>query len=178
VKIYLACLSIVISSVLRGASLSFAEEVIPITSLIADGKRYDGRDVVAAGEAVGDLMKRSGGYWINILASDGNAIGVFMTGEDQARKIGVTGDFMHRGDYLKVRGIMYRFAPRFGGETCIIAREIDMVHAGRRFARRFPENRIMWCAILTACSLSSFCALTLLSRKRAEASVTGTDDTL
>ena len=129
---------------------------IPVGALVKDGKKYDGREVAIEGEAIGDIMRRGGIAWVNVLSSDGTAIGVVMQ-PAQMRDISIMGNYSHRGDKLLIRGVMYRFAPMLQGETCIIAREVTLLKSGYPIAHRLSTAKKALALFLTACCV--MCAL-------------------
>ena len=52
-------------------------EAVSSTALIDQAAEYDGREVVYQGEAIGEVMRRKNGAWVNI--NDGEAsIGIWM----------------------------------------------------------------------------------------------------
>lgn len=119
-----------------------AEDLIPIADLVNKGRRYDQQKVSIEGEAVGDIMVRGNGSWVNVLGPDGAVIGVFCPG-DLAGQVRRLGDYFHRGDMIRVSGTMYRFSPLFGGETCIVADGISVLNAGTTIAHPLAPLRIM-----------------------------------
>jgi len=140
------------AAVLMGPGPCRGQGPLSADTLISEGRRYDRKEVLIAGEAIGDIMKRKNGCWVNILTDGGGAIGV-LANEKYVRAISVTGDYSHRGDQVAVRGTMYRYAPMLGGETCIIADDISVVRRGYEIQRGMPWHRLFAGLILTGVSL-------------------------
>lgn len=150
---------VILALILLAASsgrIHAAVDPIPIGALVKDGKKYDGKEVAIEGEAIGDVMRRGRIAWVNVLSSDGTAIGVVMQ-PDQLRNVGVMGDYSHRGDRLLVRGTMYRFAPMFQGETCIIAAEVTVLQKGHSIVHRPSAGKVALAIFLTVCCVA--CAI-------------------
>jgi len=151
-----AALGIAVPILLLGAaSCALAEEAISVSTLIREGKKYDGKEVTVVGEVVGDVMKREKYCWVNVLGMDDVAIGV-CANEAQVRAITCRGDYFHHGDDVRISGIMYRFAPKLGGETCIVAEEVTRVKSGCRISHATPQGKVAIGVFLTLCSLMSF----------------------
>jgi len=126
--------------------------MLSANALIREGKRYDGKEVAVMGEAIGDVMRRKAGYWVNVLTRGGGAIGI-LADEKNARKISVTGDYTHRGDLVMVRGVMYAYAPKLGGETCIVADEIRVISRGYTLSHGMPWHKLFIGLMLTGISI-------------------------
>jgi hypothetical protein len=96
--------------------------------LINNAKLYDGKNVVYAGEVIGDIMIRGNFAWINV--NDGkNAIGIWI---DQAllKDIAYTGSYRAAGDQVEVTGIFHRACPLHGGDLDIHAQAIRKIASG------------------------------------------------
>ncbi|MCX6355253.1 MAG: hypothetical protein NTZ78_10175 [Candidatus Aureabacteria bacterium] len=128
------------------------DEAVAVDTLIAQARNYDGKEVVIVGELVGDIMARKEGCWLNILGKNGVAIGV-MADRNSIRDVSIAGDYSHHGDYLRVKGTMYRFAANLGGETCIIAKEVTTIRKGYPVAHSLSWKRLAAGIVLTGASI-------------------------
>jgi hypothetical protein len=153
-----------IAAVWLGAD-AYAEalRVDSFLSLVREGKRYDGMEIEIEGEAVGDVMLRGTYAWVNIRSSEDVALGIVVT-PDQARRISRTGDYFHAGDRLRVTGTFYRFAPRYGGETCVVAREMRVVREGSATPHPAARRRVRAAISLMAFAILLFIALAVKCR--------------
>ncbi|MCX6348520.1 MAG: hypothetical protein NTV79_03320 [Candidatus Aureabacteria bacterium] len=140
-----------------------AGEITTVETLISSGAAYDGREVTIRGEVIGDIMERGGEYWLNVLSPEGVAIGV-RAGRDQIESIACLGDYSHSGDTVAVKGIYYRYAQRFGGETCVIADEVRVVKAGATIAHPLPRGKILLSILLTLMSAGTAVILLYTNR--------------
>ena len=140
-----------------------AGEITPVETLISSGAAYDGREVTIRGEVIGDIMERGGEYWLNVLSPEGVAIGV-RAGRDQIESIACPGDYSHSGDMVTVKGIYYRYARRFGGETCVIADEVNVVQTGTEIAHPLPRGKILLSILLTLMSAGTAVILLFTNR--------------
>lgn len=132
-------------------------------SLVREGKRFDRMEVSIEGEAVGDVMLRGTYAWGNIRSSEDVALGIIVTPE-QARRIRRTGDYFHAGDRLRVEGTFYRFASAYGGETCVVAREMTVVRKGSATPHPVARRRVRAAISLTAFAILLFIALAVKCR--------------
>jgi len=129
-------------------------EATPVETLISSGAAYDGREVTIRGEVIGDIMERGEEYWVNVLSSEGAAIGV-RAREDQISAIACSGDYFHTGDLVEVAGIYYRYAKRFGGETCIVADEVKLTRPGTEVSHPLSAGKILISVLLTLLSAAA-----------------------
>ena len=109
------------------ASINSAEAVSS-KDLIENAKDYDGKIVSFQGEVIGDIMKRGDFAWINVSDAN-NTIGVWIS-EDLANKITYTGDYKHRGDYVKIVGEFHRACSLHNGELDIHAERLTILKKG------------------------------------------------
>lgn len=123
--------------------------MVSSTELIENAKLYDGKDVVFQGEVIGDVMKRGDFSWVNI--NDGqNAIGVFFENSISCG-ITFTGDYDHRGDIVKVRGVFHRACLEHGGDMDIHAAGIVKLKDGNRVIHKVDRKKlqtILWLSII------------------------------
>ncbi|MFH1311620.1 MAG: hypothetical protein ABIJ00_00170 [Candidatus Eisenbacteria bacterium] len=150
----------------------------PVNSvqLIEQSSNYDGEDVIYRGEAVGDILNRGENAWvavnddhysrsplrINEEFKGGNSgIGVYGPRAD-LDEIHFLGSYTARGDIVEVRGTFYRSSVEHGGDTCIVARSIDVLERGHRL----PESRMGSELLLAGALLVACLALTALIAAR------------
>jgi hypothetical protein len=104
-------------------------QTISSTELIQNGKAYDGKEIIYEGEAIGEVMKRKDGVWVNIYDKQ-NSIGVWMSPE-LASIIEYTGSYKAKGDTLRVRGIFNYNCPLHGGDLDIHASSLEKIKSGQ-----------------------------------------------
>ncbi len=98
------------------------------TDLIEGAKDLNGREVVYAGEVIGDIMIRGDHAWVNI--SDGsNAIGVWLKAANM-QGIAIPGRYGVHGDEVRLTGVFYRACPEHGGDMDIHARQAEILKKG------------------------------------------------
>ncbi len=120
------------------SSYCFAQSVSS-AELINNAKLYDGKVVVFAGEAVGDVMARGKFAWVNI--NDGNnAIGIWIDGS-LAKDIIYTGSYKSKGDWLEVSGIFNRACLQHGGDLDIHAQAMRKINNGRVLTERLNSAK-------------------------------------
>jgi hypothetical protein len=122
-----ACVAFLIAVFFSGKAVCLGQ---PVSSgeLISRAKIFDNTTIVYSGEAIGDVMKRSDGTWVNV--NDGaNAIGVWMP-PGTAGGVGVGGDFKHGGDMLEISGIFHRACDQHGGDLDIHAQSVRVLRPG------------------------------------------------
>ena len=104
--------------------------IISVTSrdLINSARILDGRAVVMKGEVVGNIMRRDQFAWLS-LEDDFNIISVWSPWA-MTKGIAFTGNYLHRGDIVEVKGRFYRSDPDLKGEMCIRAEEIKILSHG------------------------------------------------
>jgi len=104
-------------------------ETISGTELIENADNYDGKEVIYEGEAIGEMMERGDGAWVNVY--DGEAcIGVWMT-KEIATIIKYTGSYKIQGDIVRVEGIFNKACPEHGGDLDIHAISMHKIKPGR-----------------------------------------------
>jgi len=118
------------------------EEPARLTSeeLLRDTPKWDGKDIVFRGEAIGDIMRRGEFVWLN-LQDDFGTIGVWAP-RDMARGIQYTGDYRHKGDTIEIEGKFFRADPKLAGELCIRAQRLTIVNPGNTIARPLHPLKI------------------------------------
>ncbi|MFH1406408.1 MAG: DNA-binding protein [Candidatus Omnitrophota bacterium] len=121
--------------------------------MIEHAKEYDGKIIEFQGEAVGDVMVRRHGTWINIKDAN-NAIGVWMD-MDISGWITYTGSYGYSGDMLLVEGKFNRACSVHGGDLDIHATDIRIVKQGHKVDRGISSGKLSTAVILSvlACGL-------------------------
>jgi hypothetical protein len=117
-----------------------AEEIIPLSQLVVEMKKFDGQLVVCQGEIIGPVMKRGSFAWLNILDRS-TAIGVW-TFSSLLPKIKFTGNYTQRGDRIKVIGTFHLACLEHGGELDIHAEKIILVKRGEKITLPLKKEKI------------------------------------
>ena len=129
-------LVIILSFVVLLVAQAGYAQAISSAELILNAKRYDNKIVVFQGEAIGEVMTRGDGSWINL--NDGaNAIGVWMP-TSLSKQITTTGNYRNVGDTVEVSGIFHNACPDHGGDLDIHAQSMRIVLQGRKIDK--PVN--------------------------------------
>lgn len=127
-------------------------------ALIDHAREYDGKVVVYAGEAIGEVMPRGAFAWVNL--NDGkNAIGCWMQLK-LARTIFHTGTYKAKGDWIEVSGIFNRACPEHGGDLDIHVQALRTVYSGRQFTEHAQADKQNLALVL----LGVICLLWILRR--------------
>jgi len=138
----------------------FAQQ-ISSTELINNAAKYDGKSVVYAGEAVGDVMARGDFAWVNINDGD-NAIGVWLS-KESAGEIRYTGSYNCLGDEVEITGVFQRNCTQHGGDMDIHAQGIRKINPGRAVIEELDKTKRNFVFILLALL---FPALVFVRRRR------------
>lgn len=127
---------LVLVSVCQCVSVSVCSaQPISSTELINNAKVYDGKTVTFEGEAIGDVMVRGQGAWVNL--NDGvNAIGIWMD-KNLSKAITYTGSYRTKGDRLEVTGVFHRACPEHGGDLDIHAQTLRRISVGKELQEKF-----------------------------------------
>ena len=126
--------------------------------MIKNSRDYDGKTVVYAGEAIGDIMRRGSYVWLNV--NDGkNAIGVWAPAE-LSREIFLTGSYKTSGDIVEISGVFRRACPEHGGDLDIHALSLRKAADGRRHSEGLNPDKKNQAIIL----LGVLIAVWILSR--------------
>ncbi|MBI5788894.1 MAG: DNA-binding protein [Candidatus Schekmanbacteria bacterium] len=107
----------------------YAQEPILASALIEKIREYDGKTVTFQGEAIGDLMHRRRGIWVNLLDGSGTALGVWLTPK-QAQLIKTLGSYNYKGDVVQVTGVFNRACSEHQGEIDLHAASCRIVTPG------------------------------------------------
>lgn len=115
-------------SVLCLLSFATVADAVSSSELIEQADIFNGQTVRYSGEALGAVLERRDGAWINV--SDGyNAIGIWCS-KDMARSVSYLGDYRTSGDIVEVEGVFNRACPRHGGELDIHADSLKISRRG------------------------------------------------
>lgn len=147
--------------------------------LIEHEDDYNGKQVVYRGEAIGDILRRDNSAWITVnddeyadkpkrkydeLQGTNSGIGVYGPVDD-LNEIRFLGSYDTQGDLVEVRGTFYKASAEHGGDTCIVADEVEVLRAGRHINdSRMRTEFIAACVMLIVCLALG--ALVFLRRKR------------
>jgi hypothetical protein len=116
-----------IGLILLCGTACFAQPVSS-TELINKAREYDGKNVVYAGEVIGDVMARGDFVWVNV--NDGeNAIGIWL-GKELAGEIQFAGSYHAKGDRLEIDGVFHRACIQHGGDVDIHAQNVRKISPG------------------------------------------------
>jgi len=138
--------------------------LVDSVTLIEHPDRYDGKEIVFKGEAIGDLMERSDGAWINInddaysrqgskrrLAGYNSGQSVLVSDKKAARAVKRLGDYNNRGDIVEVTGVFRKADPDHGGDMMIAADSLRIVKSGFAIPHPISSRKIslaiIWLAI-------------------------------
>lgn len=151
-------------SVFAPAVAAAGAPLVDSVTLIEHPDRYDGKQVVFRGEAIGDVMERSDGAWINInddaysrqgrkrrLAGYNSGQSVLVSDKKAARAVKRLGDYNNRGDIVEVTGIFQKADPDHGGDMMIAADSLRIVKPGFAIPHPISTRKISlaitWLAI-------------------------------
>ncbi|MFQ5574531.1 MAG: hypothetical protein ACE5E0_02770 [Terriglobia bacterium] len=155
------------------------EHVVSSTSLVSDPERYDGRTVVFEGEVIGDVMVRGEAVWLtlnddeysrrgpstdNDVAGYNTGLGVFIA-SDQFRQPRFTGDYRHRGDIVRVKGVFNRACEQHGGAMDLHGEESTVIRIGHRIEHPVSSAKIGITVLLAIVSVGVFLTNHFLIRK-------------
>lgn len=121
-------------------------KLVSSSDLINNSYLYDNEKIYFQAEVIGDIMKRGNDFWINCY--DGNeAIGIW--GKNNILpEIKFLGDYKHRGDQIKIRGIFHRACPLHNGEMDIHAQSITVISQGYYTPHPVQKNKLYSAIIL------------------------------
>ena len=147
----------------------FPSACVRISTLIEKANDYDGQTIVLKGEAVGDLMQRAAGTWLNI--SDGSAaIGIFFKkGEIPPPRLNSLGDYFNHGDQLEVTGVFHKACRYHEGELDIHCLAVRVLEPGHKIARPVDQGKISLATVLFFWLLVVFLLAFLLKKKKPSA---------
>lgn len=103
-------------------------EAISSTELIQNAREYDGQKITYEGEAVGEVMRRKDGAWVNVYDGE-NAIGVWLP-LSLVSSIEYAGSHKAQGDIIEVKGKFNNACLVHGGDLDIHAVSITKIKPG------------------------------------------------
>lgn len=180
--LWFICIAVVLSflAVPALAAESAREDgTVSSYELIENEDKYNEKKVVYRGEAIGDILKRGESAWITVnddnyadapkrkydeLQGTNSGIGVYGPVDD-IDEIRFLGSYDTQGDLVEVRGTFYKASAEHGGDTCIVADEVNVLRSGRHINdNRMRIEFIVACAMLVICLALG--TLVFLRRKR------------
>lgn len=155
------------------------EGAVSSCDLIEHQDDYNGKQVVYRGEVVGDILQRGEFAWVTVnddeyintprrefeeLKGTNSGIGVYGPAE-AIGEISFLGSYDTQGDLVEVRGTFYRASAEHGGDTCIVADEVEVLRGGRHINKsRMKIEFIIACIMLAVCL--TLAARIFLGRRR------------
>ncbi len=117
-------------------------QAVSSRELINNSKQYDGKSVVYQGEAIGDIMRRKGFAWVNLLDGE-SAIGIWLK-QEEIPKIKFIGGYQHKGDLIEVEGVFNSNCREHGGDLDIHADKITVVTSGYSVSEEINPVKKVW----------------------------------
>ncbi|MGQ9475170.1 MAG: hypothetical protein ACUVT4_03465 [Actinomycetota bacterium] len=144
------------------SALASGSEVVNSASLLQEWEKYNGREVVFRGEAVGDVMTRGDHAWLTVnddpyslkalhdaeeLRGGNSGIGVWLP-VSEARRVTRLGRHGSVGDYVEVIGVFHADCREHGGDFDIHATSLRVLEPGREL--RITPSAGKWMAAMGA----------------------------
>ena len=160
---------------------AFAQEVIPVSSLLALPDDYDQQIVTIRGEIVGDYSDRGGVVWVQVNDDPYVDAPSYETGRLSGTNTGISvkidgaipdgfgppGAHGVRGPIVMVSGVFRDLDPALGGLTYLEATEVTLVEAAKVVPEREPDlPALVAGALLTVGGLLALAARRDLLRPR------------
>lgn len=145
------------------------EDVTPVgrvtsSAVVECPAEFDGHVVVYIGEVIGDVLRRDGGAWVLMnddayaleagpLRTHGEPLGynsglsVWLEG-DLAELVDEAGGPDHRGDILRVRGVVHRTDPSDGGGLTIRAFQGEILLEGGPIQVPLHTGQVVFAGVL------------------------------
>lgn len=139
-------------------SLAFGDQPIQFTvNELLNGKQlYNGLLIQFQGEVIGQRLSKTSHVWVNIMDSDGNAIGAFMSRE-LSNSIQHFGTYKTNGDTILIEGIFHTKCEEHGGDTDIHVSTLQILQTGGpRKTDQIKYYLLIGCFILLVYSLYLF----------------------
>lgn len=157
-KVYSIFFLFMLFAVHSSVRTAYAQPAVSSTELINNGKAYDGKCVIYTGEAIGDVMLRDTGAWVNV--SDGkSAVGIWMS-KDLAGDIQFSGSYKSTGDIVEIKGVFHYACPEHGGDLDIHAQSLRKLKSGGPVAEHWNKEKKNLSAVL----LGALCLVLILRR--------------
>ncbi|MBC7253459.1 MAG: hypothetical protein H5T72_05775 [Actinobacteria bacterium] len=162
------------------SALADGLEVVGSGTLLREWEKYDGREVVFRGEAVGDVMVRGGYAWVAVnddhyslnalhetgeLRGGNSGIGIWLPASE-AEKITRLGRHGSVGDYVEVVGVFHADCREHGGDFDIHARSLTVLEPGRELHQAPGAGK--WPAALASLAFLGISLIPLLKRRAQE----------
>jgi hypothetical protein len=148
--------------------------VLSINELVENARDYDMQIVTIEAEAIGEVLRRNDGAWINV--NDGtNAIGVWVS-LSESEEITNFGDYDHVGDTVLITGIFHRSCPDHGGEMDIHAEELLVSATGSVISHPLSMPKLIWAGSLLTISTTLLVIHLRSRRKKRHPSKPATDE--
>ena len=103
-------------------------EIISVKELINNSEKYDAKEVVIQAEAIGAIMDRDSGSWVNV-NDETAALGIWMN-RSQAAKIQFLGKYNTIGDFLEIEGRFNARCKMHGGDMDVHADQMRILWVG------------------------------------------------
>ena len=157
--------------------LAGGSEVVNSGSLLQEWEKYDGREVVFRGEAVGDVMARGNHAWLAVnddpyslealheageLRGGNSGVGVWLP-VSEAEKVTRLGRHGSVGDYVEVIGVFHADCREHGGDFDIHATSLRVLKPGREL--RVTPSAGKWMAAMGALAFLVVSLVPFLGRK-------------
>jgi hypothetical protein len=128
--------------------------LVDSTTLIAEHRRFDGQTITFIGEAIGDLMERRDGAWLNVnddaysrqgtefrLAGYNRGQGVLLP-KEAAAAVTRLGNYNNRGDLVRIVGVFHAACPEHGGTMMIHGQSLEVIEPGFAISHRISSTKI------------------------------------
>ena len=149
---------------LSPAPLALAGQVVPVSDLVEDGRRFAGSEITVEGELIGDYGFRHDGYMWTQLNDDSYARDALVDGGPRAgSNVGVgirmptalgeglapAGGYRLEGPLVRATGVWRFHDPDRGGESYLDVSALTTIEDGRRLEQGFDwEVAAVGCLLL------------------------------
>ena len=115
--------------VLINSFIFFSFAGVSSKELIENPDKYNQKEIIYRGEAIGEVMTRKDYSWINV-KDKYYAIGIWA--KKELTKDIITGDYKKTGDILEIKGIFNKSCSLHGGDLDIHASEIKILERAKK----------------------------------------------
>jgi hypothetical protein len=140
------------------------------SKLVEEASKWNGRQIIFTGEAIGEHMVRGLKCWIHLNddaymwrnIEEGAKLGGYNSGQaiwvdaTLANKIAYYGDYMHEGDIVKVVGKFNSVCRDHGGDMDIHAVSLEIIRVGHPIGHLVNYHRLLLAAVLLIISIILF----------------------
>jgi hypothetical protein len=144
--------ALVLAAVFCLAMPAGAAQCVRSVDLIEHAAAWDGKAIVYEGEAIGEVLRRPDGAWINVSDGD-NALGCWITSA-MADEITSCGTYDQHGDTLRIEGIFHRACADHGGDLDLHAVTLTKTADGYPVAHPI-QSRTAWGSALGIATAAS-----------------------